>query len=314
MALGFKHKVEAVKNSGFGNNADAAGGRLVNKDGTANTKKTGLGFFEHNSWYHTLLKISLWKFILFIFINFFIANIIFTIIYYVVGTQHLNGITSSSSFEEISKVFYFSVQTFTTVGYGHISPGNFAASTVSGIEAFCGLLFFALATGLLYGRFSKPDAFIRFSKNALVAPFNGATAVMIRLVPFKNNNLIDAEVKLSLALINIVDGKRKTEFYPLKTEIDKINSLVLSWTVVHPINEESPLYGFTEEAFNASLVEVIVFIKAFDETFSNTVIAKTSYTFNEIIHGAKFVPMFHRDNANSSTIIEIDKLNDFEMV
>ncbi len=314
MALGFNHKIEAVKNSGFGNNADASGGRLVNKDGSANSKKTGLGFFEHNSWFHTLLKISLWKFILFIFINFFIANVIFTLIYYVVGTQHLNGITANSTFEEISKVFYFSVQTFTTVGYGHISPGNFAASTVSGIEAFCGLLFFALATGLLYGRFSKPNAFIRFSKNALVSPFNGAKALMIRLVPFKNNNLIDAEVKLSLALINIVDGKRKTEFYPLKTEIEKINSLVLSWTVVHPINEESPLSDFSEADFTNTQVEVIIFIKAFDETFSNTVIAKTSYLYNEIIHNAKFTPMFHRNNANASTIIEINKLNNYELI
>jgi inward rectifier potassium channel len=240
---------------------------------------------------------------------FFLANILFTILYYIVGIEHLKVIVPTSTFDEISKVFFFSVQTFTTVGYGHISPNNFATSAVSSIEAFTGLLFFALATGLLYGRFSKPNAYIKFSKNAIIAPYNEIKALMFRLVPYKNNHLTEAEVKLNIAMVEDVQGKKRTEFFTPKLEIEKINSLVLSWTIVHPIDEESPLYRLSYEDIVNKKIEVLVFVKAFDDTFSSTVIARTSYLYNEIKWGYKFTPMYQRSENQSSTIIEIDKLN-----
>ena len=109
-----------------------------------------------------------------------------------------------------------------------------------------GLLSFAIATGLFYGRFSKPKAFIRFSHNALIAPYREGSALMLRMTPYKNANLTDAEVKMTLGMILDEGGKLVNKFYSLDLELAKVNSLTLSWTLVHPITESSPLYNFTK--------------------------------------------------------------------
>jgi Inward rectifier potassium channel C-terminal domain/Ion channel len=314
MSLLRKTKISEVKNTGFGNNADIVGNRLVNKEGIPNTTRKGLQFLEGISWYHTLLRMQRWKFISCLFLAFLAINVVFALAYYLIGIHHLNGIAAGTPFEKISKVYFFSIQTFTTVGYGHISPDGFAASVVSSIEAFTGLLFFALATGLLYGRFSRPKAYIKFSEHALISPYEDIKGLMFRIVPFKNNHLTEAEVKLSLSVNKLVDGKRRAEFYNLKTEIDKINSLVLSWTIVHPINEESPLYGLNYEEICNQHIELLVFMKAFDETFSSTVMARTSYLYNEIVYGAKFIPMYKRSTNAATTIINVDQLNNYNKV
>ncbi len=302
-----KQKQKEDKNTGFGNNI---GNRLLQKDGSANTTKTGLKIWQSISAFHLLLKMSWSKFILLTFVFFIVINIFFTAIYYITGIANLTGIVSSNNIEKFIKVFFFSVQTFTTVGYGHISPSNISASAVSGIEAFFGLLFFALVTGLMYARFSKPNAFIKFSYNAVIAPYEGITALMFRLVPYKNNYLTEAQVNLSLALLEENNGKKRMEFYAPKTEIDRINSLVLSWTIVHPIDEESPLYGLSYEQIIASKMELLVFVKAFDETYSTTVVARTSYLYNELKWGYKFVPMYERSMNEASTSIDMHKLNE----
>lgn len=185
------------------------------------------------------------------------------------------------------------------------------ASSVASLEALLGLLSLALATGLLYGRFSRPKAFIRFSENALIAPYKDITALMLRLAPFKNNNLLDAEAKISLGMMIEENGKMVNRFFPLKLELDKINALSLSWTLVHPITEDSPMYQFTEEDYKNQAGEFMVYIKAFDDMFSNTVTARSSYTFSEVIFGAKFVPMYHRSNSRKVTQIDLEKLNLF---
>jgi inward rectifier potassium channel len=177
-----------------------------------------------------------------------------------------------------------------------------------------GLLSFAVITGLMYARFSKPTAYIKFSPNALIAPYKGGTALMIRIAPFKNTTLTDAEASLTLGMMVEEGGKVANRFFPLEMELDKVNALTLSWTLVHPINDNSPIYGFLKEDFENNTGEIIVFIKAFDDMFSNTVVARSSYTFNEIIYGATFNPMYHRDDSNKSTVLELGKLNDHRKV
>ena len=110
------------------------------------------------------------------------------------------------------------------------------------------------------------------------------------------------------------NGEVKNEFYGLDIEFSKINSLVLNWTVVHPINENSPLYGLSLEELKNYRAEVLVYLKAYDEVFANTVIARTSYTSDEIIDGAKFKPMYEPSTTGTSTVLYIDQLNDYEMV
>ena len=303
---------ESIIDTGFGSNTEIQGGRFINKDGKPNVKKSGIGFFEGISWYHTLLSLTRIQFLLIIFLFYFLVNIFFAFIYYYIGVEHLNGIDATKELDKFSQAFFFSIQTFTTVGYGHINPEGFITSTIAAVEALTGLLSFALATGLFYGRFSKPKAYIIFSENALISPYQDKTALMFRLAPNKNTHLTDLEVKVTLALQVIENGETKNKFYNLDLEVDKISALNLSWTIVHPIDDKSPLWGYKENEFKNQNGEVIVFLKAFDDMFSSNVIKRTSYIFNEIIYGAKFNLMFSKNEKSRLTNLHMDKLNSFE--
>lgn len=303
-------RAKTENNTGFGVNSSDYGGRFVNKDGIPNIEKRGLGIWEHNSWYHTLLSMPRWKFLLLIFSFYIVMNFIFASLYFIIGVEHLDGIKRGSTWQEFEETFFFSAQTLTTVGYGRISPADYLSGTIASIEALMGLLSFAIATGLFYGRFSKPKAYLKFSRHAVIAPYKEITALMLRTAPFKNTNLSDAEVKLTLAISNLEeDGRTTNRFYPLELELEKINALNLSWTIVHPITENSPLYNFTKEDFENINGEILVYIKAFDDMFSNTVLTRSSYTFKEVVVGAKFLPMYHRSPDGSKTVLYLDKLD-----
>lgn len=306
-------RAKADKNTGFGTNASSYGGRFVNKNGSANVEKRGMPILQRISWYHTMIDMAVWRFML-IVLSFYVSiNFIFATIYYVIGIEHLNGITSTDSeWVKFGQAYFFSAQTFTTVGYGHISPTGFLTSALSAAEALIGLLSFAIATGLFFGRFSKPTAFLKFSHNAVIAPYGDISGLMIRLTPYKNTNFTDAEAKITLGMSVEENGKKVNKFYALDLELEKINALPLSWTLVHPITEESPLYQFTKDDFANTQGEILVFVKTFDDMFSNTVATRTSYTFEEVIYGAKFEPMYTRSTDNSKTILYLDKLNSFE--
>ncbi|WP_449399948.1 ion channel [Chryseobacterium wanjuense] len=308
MARGFRQKIRQTntENSGFGDNAS---GRFINKNGLPNVYRKGVGIFDRFSWYHTMLDLSTFQFLSYLVVAYVIVNIFFALIYYLIGVEHLTGIDKSDPMNEFIDVFFFSSQTFTTVGYGRIAPIGFMASLVATFEAFLGLLTFAIATGLFYGRFSRPRAYLKFSDIAVIAPFKNVSALMFRLAPYKNNALTDADVIVSTAIEVIEESVPKSKFYTLKTQLSKINTLALNWTVVHKIDEDSPFYGFSEEDFKNTDIEIIVHVRAFDEVFSNTVVQRTSYITKEIIYGAKFVPMYYPDKENLSTILDLGRIN-----
>ena len=308
-------KAKASIDTGFGENASSYGGRFLNKDGVANVHKTGLGFLERYSWFHSMLAISRTGFFIVILLFYILVNIAFTVLYYLVGVEHLSGLGKTNSGVELFiETFFFSSQTFTTVGYGRISPVGFATSAIAAFQALIGLLSFAVATGLMYGRFSKPTAYLKFSHNAVITPYKNIKALMFRVAPFKNTTLTDAETKVTLGLTMDENGKTVNRFFPLELEFEKVNALTLSWTIVHPITENSPMYDFTEADYKNIRGEIIVFIKAFDDMFSNTVVARSSYTFAEVVYGAKFLPMYHKSDTNNSTTLELGKLNSFESI
>ncbi|AZA91796.1 Pyrrolidone-carboxylate peptidase (N-terminal pyroglutamyl peptidase) [Chryseobacterium nakagawai] len=311
MTRGFRKKIRQknTENSGFGSNAS---GRFINKDGLPNVKRTGVNVFNSLSWYHTMLNLSSFRFISYLVVAYIVINLIFAMIYYLIGVEHLTGIDKSDPLNEFIDVFFFSSQTFTTVGYGRIAPVGFLASLVATFEAFLGLLTFAIATGLFYGRFSRPRAYLRFSDIAVIAPFEESTALMFRLAPYKNNALTDADVIVSTAIEVIDNEVSKSNFYRLETHLSKINTLALNWTVVHKINESSPFFGFSEDDFKSTDIEIIVQVRAFDEVFSNTVVQRSSYVTGEIVYGAKFVPMYYPDKKNIATILDLDKINEYQ--
>lgn len=311
MTRGFRKKIRQknTENSGFGSNAS---GRFINRDGLPNVQRRGVNVFNRLSWYHTMLNLSSFRFISYLVIAYILINLVFAMIYYLIGVQHLTGIDKSDPLNEFIDVFFFSSQTFTTVGYGRIAPVGFVASLVATFEAFLGLLTFAIATGLFYGRFSRPRAYLRFSDIAVIAPFQDAAALMFRLAPYKNNALTDAGVIVSVAIEVIENDVPKSNFYRLETQLSKINTLALNWTVVHKIDENSPFYGFSEDDFKNTDIEIIVQVRAFDEVFSNTVVQRSSYVSGEIVYGARFVPMYYPNKENLATILDLDKINEYQ--
>lgn len=301
-------------NTGFGTKSTDYGGRFINKNGNPNVTKSGVGFWERISWYHVLLDMPRWKFFLVIISFYLSVNILFSAIYFYLGSQEFGGTLTESHFEQFLEAFFFSCQAFTVGGYGRIEAGSLFINALCALEAFMGLLTLAVITGLLYGRFSSPRAYIRFSENAVLAPFHDGLAIMMRLAPFKNTTLTDAEAKLSLAIVLEENGKMVNKFYHLPLEYSTVNSLTLSWTIVHPITATSPFYNFEKVDFKNVKGEILVYVKAYDDMFSNTVVARTSYTMEELVLGAKFNPVYHKTEDNSKTILYVDKLNSFHPV
>ena len=298
---------------GFGNRPMGKDQRMMNADGTSNIKRIGLPFFRSADTYNWLISMSWTKFMSIIVIAYLIVNILFATIYVGVGIENLKGAEGETFRDQFFSAFFFSAQTISTVGYGHISPSGFITSCIAAFESMLGLLAFALATGLLYGRFSRPNAKVFYSKNMVVSPYKEATALMFRLANGRNNQLIEISVQVVFTINEVVDGVKKRIFMPLNLERSKIGLLSLSWTVVHPIDESSPLFGITSEELINGEAEIIVLLQAFDDTFSQTVHSRASYLDENIIYNAKFAPAFFHDE-DGTTILDLSKLSAIEAI
>ena len=296
--------------TGFASNSNETGGRFINKDGSYNLVKEGMPFRKRFSLFQDMLNLSLWKFISMIFLFYLVINIIFTTIYFLIGASQFDGLIPGNNWKIFREIFYFSTQTLTTVGYGHVSPVGDAVNNVAAIEALTGFLSLAIATGLIYGRFSKPRSYLAFSDHALISPFKNGTALMFRFAAFKDKHtLTDVEIRVNAGLFLAENENAGYKYFTLELERTKVESMPMSWTVVHPIDEKSPFYGFTEDDMKNADAELYVMLRGFDDVFSNYVQQRTSYTFNEIIFKRKFVPMFRESDDGKTTILELHKLN-----
>lgn len=306
-----KTKTTTVDNTGFSNTSGTSGARIVDKNGSVNVRKTGIPFFEQISLFHSLIRMSSGKFLFTVFLFYAITNVFFATIYMLVGVENLQGIVANENdlLSGFQQAIFFSSQTLTTVGYGHISPVGLLANIVAAVESFVGILSFAMVTGLLYGRFTLPKAFLKFSENILVAPYKGQRALMIRFATYKNNHITDVEAKMTVAYRAMEDGKKVSKFFTPRLEIDKITSLALSWTLVHVLDENSPFFDMGKEELLNADYEIMYHIKGFDEHFSNIVQQRYSYTREEMIYGAKFLPAFYSEQDGSTTVLELNKLN-----
>jgi inward rectifier potassium channel len=309
-----KRKINPEDDLGFGPQPVIKNQPLVNKDGTPNVKRVGLPFFNTANNYHTLITMSWTKFWILVISGYLFINILFACIYMSFGPDSLDGTSGNSMFNHFMDAFFFSAQTISTVGYGHISPRGMGSNSVAALESMLGLLAFALATGLLYGRFSRPSAQIKFSDNILVAPYMGnGKGVMFRLANLRRNLLIDLEIEIIFSFNELVDGKPVRRFYPLEVERKKVSVLTLNWTVVHPLDENSPLNQMTAEDMEKSEAGFAILLRAFDDTFSQTVHTRTAYQHNDIIWGAKFKPVFDRDT-DGRIVLDLSKISDHELV
>jgi inward rectifier potassium channel len=300
----------ANDNTGFGSNTNNKGGRFVNRDGSFNLRKTGGPLMERVSIYHTMLHLPSWKFSGIIVLFYITINLLYTSVYFWLGPNEFTGmLNTGDQWKVFKELYFFSTETFTTVGYGRVNPVGDGANFVASLESLNGFLSLAIFTGLIYGRFSKPRAYLAFSDDAVIAPYKDKTGLMFRFACYKNNHtLTDVEVTATIALLVQEDNKAVYRFFDLPLERSKVQSLPMNWTVVHPINEQSPLLGLTERDLRDVDVELYILVKGFDDVFSNVVQKRTSYTHHEIRFNRKFIPMYHE--TDSTTILELHKLNE----
>lgn len=278
------------KELGFGRNV-ATTQRLMNADGSFNVHRQAIGFFDNT--YHFLINLSWGNFFLLALLFFIVMNSIFAAFYCLIGVEHLDGMKPAGIGENFLQAFFFSSQTLTTVGYGHISPMGYGASMMAAFESFMGLLLFALISGLLYGRFSRPSARIVYSENMLVAPYRGdGQGLMFRMANARRSELVETEVQILMAFNQRDDsGNTIRKFYTLDLEISKINFFSLSWTVVHPLDEKSPIFSFSGQDLLDANAEFMVMVKGIDETAQQAVHSRRSYIAEDIVWNAKFSPV-----------------------
>jgi inward rectifier potassium channel len=263
--------------------------RLLNRDGSFNVRRFSPTFWERIASYHSLVTMSWPRFFILIGISYFLINLPFAFAYYLCGPHALTGDARLTGF---SRYFFFSIDTFATIGYGNITPNGLAANLLVTVEAVFGLLSVGLVAGLVYARFARPTANILYSRYAVIAPYRGITAFMFRLVNRRQSELIEVNVRVILSRFEDREGRRQRVFHTLDLERPFVAFLPLSWTIVHPIDEQSPLYGWTEEQVRAAESEFLVLLTATDEVFAQNVHSRTSYSSNEVIWNARFASMF----------------------
>lgn len=295
---------------GFGEKYFSETKRLINKNGSFNIIKKGAGFTPRDI-YQFLINISWPKFFAIILLGYLVVNSVFALLYYISGTSHVSGAHMDNFYDSYSDLFFFSVQTFTTVGYGGMIPKGLLTNLIVTLEAITGLMAFALATGLLYGRFSRPSSRILYSRNALITQYKGGYSFQFRIANKRRNTLMEMEAKVMAAFVEKTDGEKVKRYYDMNLERSYIYFFPLSWTIVHPIDDESPLSGKTDDDLKTLEAEVLILIKGFDDTFSQVVHSRYSYRYDEIIRGAKFRRAFFIDN-DGNIIIDLNAIHDID--
>jgi len=281
--------------------------RAINKDGSFNVYRKGLRGAVGSVYIH-LVRIS-WPMFLSIFgLAYLLVNFFFAGIYLELGRGALHASERDLGLVSFAQAFFFSAQTLTTVGYGSLYPFGVAANFVSAIEVAIGLAGFALGTSLMFARFSRPSSRLVFSEGMVIAPYRGITSLQFRIANLRSNVLMDLQADMLLMTVErAADGQLKRNFAGLPLERKQINFLALTWTVVHPIDEASPLFGKTREDLDRLQAELLILIRGYDDAFFQVVHTRYSYRWDEITWEARFLPAFEV-SAGGQLVLDVEKI------
>ena len=282
--------------------------RIINEHGQFNVRRRGTTWRDIHPYLH-LVNMGWPRFLAVLFLGYIVINTMFAGVYFALGPDQLAGADAPTLWGRFLNDFFFSSHTLSTVGYGNIAPKGMGANIVATFEALVGVLGFAVATGLLFGRVSRPSARIGFSENMLVSPYQEGTSLQFRMVNRRANSLMELEAKVMLMTVDLVDGKLQRNYNLLRLERPGVLFLPLSWTVVHPIDEDSPLWGKTAEDISRLQAEVLILVKGYDDTFSQTVLARHSYRHDEILWNRRFAPAFFVDE-EGDLVLELKKVGE----
>ena len=286
--------------------------RSINKDGSFNVYRRGGSWRDFHPYLH-MLNMSWFQFFAAVLTGYLLINLLFALVYFALGPGQLQGADGASEMDRFLNDFFFSTHTLTTVGYGNMVPATVAVNVAASVEAIAGLMSVALGTGLLFGRFSRPSAKIAFSERILLAPYQDRNSIQFRIVNQRPNMLMELEANLVLMTVEGPPGGLTRRFQPLKLERDRVYFLPLTWTIVHPLDETSPLYGKTAADLERLQAEFVILIKGFDDTFSQTVHARYSYRYDELQWQAKFQPAFEIDD-NGDMILNVDRVGSLALL
>jgi len=296
------------KDLGFGSVvARASKQRLLNRDGSFNVKRDGLPFGASLSLYHALLTMSWPRFLAVVVMFYMAVNAGFGLVYAALGPAALDCADPSLG-TGFLRGFFFSVETFSTVGYGQISPRGLPANVVITLEIVTGLMSLTLATGMLFARIARPTARIIFSRTAVIAPYKDITAFEFRIANARKNQILDFQATLIMSWLE--DGARR--FHKLELERNSVAFFPLSWTVVHPITETSPLRGESEASLRERDAEFMVLLTGIDETFAASVHARSSYKSDEIVWNAKFTNILRLPADGQSIAIDVARIHEID--
>jgi inward rectifier potassium channel len=265
--------------------AAARPARLIARGAADRTRAIGLPRPWLGDLYHSALRLPRWSFLLGGLLLYFAANAVFALLY----MAQLGAIAQARA-GFFWDAFFFSVQTMSTLGYGVMAPATFYANVIVTAEIAFGLLLLAVATGLVFTRFSRPTARILFSRVAVIGPYNGVPTLSFRLANQRRNQILEAEVAATLLRDERTrEGSMIRRFYDLKLARYRTPVFALTFTVMHEIDRDSPLYGATAASLTAENAELIVTGSGIDETIAARVYARTSYLPDEIRWGHRFV-------------------------
>ncbi|MSP63752.1 MAG: ATP-sensitive inward rectifier potassium channel 10 [Myxococcales bacterium] len=262
--------------------------RLLTRDGKATALRIGLRKSYWADLYHFLITTS-WAGLIGLLVGFFVLSNLLFALGYLAGSPCIEN-ARPGSFEDL---FFFSVQTMGTIGYGKMSPVTFWSHLLMMIEVLVGYLWLAMATGLIFAKFSRPTARVLFSQVGVVGPRDGVPTLMFRLANERGNQIVEAQVRVVLARIETTtEGETLRRFHDLPLARERNAIFALSWTLMHPITPSSLLHGVTPETFAAWDAQFVISVIGLDETISQTVHARTSYVASDILWNHRFVDLF----------------------
>jgi inward rectifier potassium channel len=284
--------------------------RLLNRDGSFNVQKRGRGLRTFLA-YSNLVSTTWSRFFIFVAVVYLTLNGCFALFYEACGPGGLVNTLNTEINTPFLKAFFFSIHTSATIGYGSTVPVGLKTNILVALESVVSLLGLAVVTGLVFARFSRPVADILFSQNAVISWIGNQRAFEFRIINARNNQIIDLHVRLLVSRFETnASGAAVRRYYPLSLERESVVFFPLSWTIVHTIDKDSPLYGVTQDELCASGAEFLILLTGMDETFSQVVNARSSYRASEIIWDAKFTDIFLYDPEGRMAGIDMNRFHD----
>src|ERR1700691_6384725 len=284
--------------------------RLLNRDGSFNARRRGRGLHAFLA-YSSLVSTTWDRFFLFVAVLYLTLNGCFAVFYVACGSGGLVSTLDTGLHSPFLMAFFFSIHTSATIGYGSVVPVGLATNILVALESVVSLLGLAVVTGLVFARFSRPVADIVFSQNAVISWIGNDRAFEFRIINARNNQIIDLHVRLLVSRFETnASGAAVRRYYPLRLERESVVFFPLSWTIVHTIDKDSPLYGVTKDELCASGAEFLILLTGMDETFSQVVNARSSYRADEIIWDAKFADIFVYDPTGRTAGIDLKRFHD----